>query len=184
MASEALADGFDVLVWIDADMRFDAADVDRLRAHGLPFVAAVAAKKGKRELACHVLPGTKELVFGRRGGLVPLRYIGCAFVVTRRALYEKMQAELGLPACNAQFGDVVVPFFIPTVVDDAGGPWYLEGDYAFCERARAVGVDVVADTRVRVLHVGAYAYGWEEASRDVERFDDFTVTLVEGERKK
>jgi hypothetical protein len=177
MATKALDDGFDVLVWIDADMRFDPDDVDRLRTHGRPFVAAIGAKKGKRELACHVLPGTTEIVFGPRGGLVPLRYIGCAFVVTRRALYERMRTELDLPACNKQFGEHIVPYFIPTVVEDERGPWYLEGDYSFCERAHAIGVEILADTRIRVHHVGTYAYSWEDAGRDVERFDDYRVVL-------
>jgi len=177
MASAALRDGFEVLVWIDSDMRFDPTDVERLEQHGLPFVAAIGAKKGKRELACHVLPGTREIAFGPRGGLVELRYIGCAFVVTRRGLYERMRTELELPSCNEQFGEHLVPYFIPSVVADPRGPWYLEADYAFCERARAVGVKILADTRVRVHHVGSYAYSWEDAGRDVERFDDYRVVI-------
>lgn len=177
MATRALDDGFDDLVWVDSDMRFEADTVERLRATDAPFVAAIAPKKGKRELACHVLPETKEITFGAHGGIVELRYIGCAFVVTRRALYERMQKQLELPLCNAQFGAPFVPYFMPTVVDDIRGPWYLEGDYAFCERARSIGTSILADTRVRVSHVGSYAYSWEDAGRDVERFDDYRVTL-------
>src|SRR5205823_4356169 len=36
MASDALADGFEELMWIDADIVFDPDDVETLRAHGLP----------------------------------------------------------------------------------------------------------------------------------------------------
>jgi hypothetical protein len=173
MATDALTDGFEWLVWVDADMRFDPDDVDRLRAHGLPFVAAIGAKKGKRELACHVMPGTHEILFGRSGGLLELRYVGCAFAVTRRGLYEQMRDQLQLPTCNERFGRPIVPYFIPTVVMTEEGPWFLEEDYSFCERAQTIGVKVMADSRIRVHHVGAYPYSWEDAGRDVERFEDY-----------
>lgn len=180
LATRALDDGFDVLVWIDSDMRFDPDDVDCMRAQSLPFLAAIGVKKGRRELACHVMPGTTEIAFGARGGLVEVRDVGMAFVVTRRVVYETMRDTLGLPSCNEQFGQRVVPYFIPTVVTDAGGPWYLEEDYAFCERVRASGFRVLADTRVRLWHVGSYAYSWEDAGRDVERFADYTFRLKLG----
>src|SRR5215210_4470824 len=37
MATDALAQGFDELVWIDSDVVFRPDDVDRLRSHALPF---------------------------------------------------------------------------------------------------------------------------------------------------
>jgi len=36
MASDALAQGFDELMWIDSDIVFDPDDVDKLRRHDLP----------------------------------------------------------------------------------------------------------------------------------------------------
>ena len=38
LATEALADGFEELMWIDADIAFDPRSVDRLRSHNLPIV--------------------------------------------------------------------------------------------------------------------------------------------------
>lgn len=38
MATDALAQGFDELVWIDSDVVFNPDDVERLRSHNLPFV--------------------------------------------------------------------------------------------------------------------------------------------------
>src|SRR5690242_14368549 len=64
IASEALADGFEELFWIDSDVAFRPADVDALRAHGIPIVCGVYPKKGLRELAIHVVPGEKQIVFG------------------------------------------------------------------------------------------------------------------------
>ena len=69
MATDALADGFDELMWIDSDVAFHPDDVDKLRNHKLPFVCGIYAKKGPREVAAAVLPGTTQLQFGFDGGL-------------------------------------------------------------------------------------------------------------------
>src|SRR5690348_1612382 len=46
MATAALGDAFDELIWIDSDIVFEPDDVDRLRGHGLPIVGGLYAKKG------------------------------------------------------------------------------------------------------------------------------------------
>ena len=45
----------------------------------------------------------------------------------------------------------------------SGGYWYLGEDYSFCERARQCGYKIMADTSIRLWHIGEYAYGWEDA---------------------
>ena len=67
-----------------------------------------------------------------------------------------------------QFGQRVIPFFMPFVTATDRGLWYLGEDYAFCERARLAGHRVFVDTAIRLFHLGTYAYGWEDAGRDVE----------------
>jgi hypothetical protein len=176
MASDALADGFDELLWVDADVVFDPADVPRIRAHGLPFVCGLYPKKGPSELACAFLPGTPPVRFGPGGGLLEVRYAGLGFALTRAALYRLVHHRLGLPVCNRQFPHPpLVPFFEPLTADDPGGPWSVGEDYAFCERARRCGVPVVADTTVRLWHVGPYRYGWEDAAGPRDRHPDFVL---------
>jgi hypothetical protein len=53
------------------------------------------------------------------------------------------------------------------------GHWYLAEDFAFCHRARLCGIPIIADTTVRLWHVGDYAYSWEDAGIDRERYGDF-----------
>ncbi|MBX9627763.1 MAG: DUF4350 domain-containing protein [Gemmataceae bacterium] len=177
MATDALAGGFDELFWIDSDIVFDPADVDRLRAHNLPFACGLYPKKGPREMACAFLPGTSSVTFGAGGGLVEVRYCGFGFAHTRRAVYDAVRETLRLPTLNQRFPRPLVPYFAPLAVKDGAGGWYLGEDYAFCERARQAGVRVMADTTIRLWHVGAYRYGWEDAGRSPDRYSTYVFHL-------
>jgi predicted O-methyltransferase YrrM len=178
MATDALADGFDELMWIDADVVFDPADVDKLRGHGCPFTCGLYPKKGPRQFACGFLPGTAAVRFGRHGGLTDITYCGFGFTHTRREVYDAVRTRLGLEECNRGFRHPLVPYFAPMVgADGRGEPWYLHEDFAFCERARRCGFVVRADTTIRLWHVGSYRYGWEDAGRDVVRYADYTFHL-------
>jgi GT2 family glycosyltransferase len=63
------------------------------------------------------------------------------------------------------------------VVPDGDGQWYLGEDFAFSERARQAGFDIVADTRVRLHHIGKYAYSWEDSGISPARYATFTLNL-------
>ncbi len=103
MANDALAQGFDELMWIDADIVFDPDDVDKLRRHDLPLVCGIYPKKACRQFACAFLPHTRQVRFGVQGGLLEILYCGFGFVYTRREVYQTMQEQLRLPVCNQQF---------------------------------------------------------------------------------
>jgi predicted O-methyltransferase YrrM len=60
-------------------------------------------------------------------------------------------------------------------VDD--GHWYLAEDYAFCERVRACGYHIFADTTIRLWHIGTYRYGWEDAGIEQQRYRTFTLNF-------
>ena len=177
MATDALIDGFDETMWIDSDVEFHPAAVDQLRAHGLPISCGVYPQKGRRALACHVLPGTSRMTFGKAGGLNELLYAGAGFLHVRRQVYLTVQHRLGLPVTNERFGSPMIPFFLPLLHPIEDGIWYLAEDYAFCERARRCGFKVAADTSIRLWHVGSYTYGWEDSGLERERTGSFTLHL-------
>jgi hypothetical protein len=177
MATNALAQGFDELMWIDSDVVFNPDDVERLRAHNLPIVCGIYAKKSRREFACSFLPEMTHVQFGSGGGLTEIRYAGFGFVYSRREVYERIQERMRLPLCNQRFGSLLVPYFAPLVVKDGDGAWYLSEDYGFCERARQCGFRIMADTTIRLWHVGSYRFGWEDAGSDKQRFADYTFQV-------
>jgi len=178
IATDALVRGFDELMWIDSDIVFLPNDVERLRAHALPFTCGIYPKKGPRQLACEFLAGTDAIRFGRTGGLTEIRYWRVRFHPhaprgvrdggrpTRIACLQ--------PAVRHAHGAVLRP-------DGDRGPgraWSFGEDYAFCERARRCGIPIVADTTIRLWHVGSYRYGWEDAGSPKERFADYTFHLT------
>jgi len=180
LATAALRDGFDELIWIDSDIAFEPADVDKLRSHDLPIVAGMYAKKGPQAFAAYFEPGTETLQLGASGGPCRARYIGMGFVYTQRRVYDDVQRVCSLPLCDARSEPPAVPYFLPMVIEDdaqPGGYWYLGEDYAFCERARQAGYELIVDTSIRLGHIGSYQYGWEDAVHQLPRVAGLTLQL-------
>lgn len=195
IVTDALAEDFEETFWIDSDIGFNADDVERIRSHNLPICCAIYPQKSRRALAAHNLPGSREFVFGKQGGLTEICYTGFGFIHIRREVYAEMGRKLRLPICNMRFGRPMIPFFLPMVIEDNGqsaspdgglampdipasGPgdrqfWYLSEDYSFCERARRCGFRIMADTTIRLFHYGNYGYSWEDAGNDVKRFGTY-----------
>jgi hypothetical protein len=177
MAHDALKDGFTELLWVDSDIAFEPADVDLLLGHEEPFVCGIYAKKGLRALTCFLLPTTKELLLGEDGGLTEILYAAGGFTLVRSSVYSAIKEKLALPVCNAQFGAPFVPYYQPMVKETEAGPWYLAEDFAFSERARQAGFQVKADTRIRLKHIGRYAYQWEDAGLETKRHPRFRFVV-------
>lgn len=181
MATDAVLDGYEETLWVDSDMVFDVAAVELIRSHAEPIVAGVYAKKGNKAFASTFFEGTGKVVFGQDGGLIKIQHAATGFLHVRREAYVAIQQELNLPICNEMFaGRPIIPFFQPMLIEHGESHWYLGEDYSFSERARQAGLKILADTRIRLWHVGNYRYGWEEAARDVERFDTFHINFEEG----
>jgi hypothetical protein len=177
LATEALIDGFEETMWIDSDVEFHPDAVNQLRAHGLPISCGVYAQKRRRAVAIHVLPGTPKLVFGPGGGLIEILYAATGFLHVRREVYLKVQHRLRLPVANQRFGAPMIPFFHPMLHPIEDGTWYLAEDYAFSQRVREGGFKIVADTSIRLWHIGTYPFGWEDAGFEPERSASFTLHL-------
>ena len=178
LATDAINDGFEETFWIDSDIEFDPDDVEKLRGHNLPVSCGIYPKKGKRALACHVLPGTESITFGVDGGLVEIQYAGAGFLHVRREVYEVLCSQLELPVCNLRWGRQMIPFFQPLVSQTEQGGWYLAEDYAFCERVRRCGFRVFADSSIRLSHIGKYGFSWEEAGMETKRYGNYVYKLL------
>jgi hypothetical protein len=177
MATDAVLEGYDALMWIDSDIGFDADAVDMLREHDEPIVCGIYPRKGRRELACNLLPDTPKILFGEGGDLLEIRYAAMGFCYTQRVVYETMIVHEQLPICNKQFDRITVPYFLPMLLPDGDEHWYMNSEYSFCERARRSGFRIMADTRIRLGHIGRYSYHWEEAGTDRPRYATYEFNI-------
>lgn len=175
LAADALAEGFKELMWIDSDVAFDPNSVDRLRSHGLPVCCGIYPKKVEKEISSELMPGTTRIAFGQNGGLIEIRRAAAGFLHTRREVYEELQRQ-GLPLCRSS-GASIVPFFLPMVVEENGGYRYLGEDFAFSERLRRAGFRIVADTTIRLQHIGIYGYSWEDVGGSLARSGSYVLEL-------
>lgn len=167
LATRAIDDGFEETLWIDADMAFNPDDVERLRSHDLPVACGIYAKRGGGDLAVSLLPGTREMTFGEGGGLAEVLYAAAGFLHVRRPVYEAIRQRFNLPVCGIASSERAIPFFMPMLEQWNGQFSYLGEDYAFSRRARLCGIKILADTSIRLWHVGPYRYGLEDASHQV-----------------
>jgi predicted GH43/DUF377 family glycosyl hydrolase len=151
MATDAL-DNHEELIWIDADIGFDPGDVERLRSHKESIVTGLVSMKGSGGVAARYIDGFQPK-WGKDAGLHEIQYAGCGFLYTRRQVYKDMR----LPTAYLK-GRPVKPFFIPMLDTVDNELVYLAEDFAFCQRARAAGYRVYADTRLQLRHYGRHAY--------------------------
>ena len=183
MATDALRQGFEELMWIDRELVFDPGAVERLRAHRKPVVGGLYPEPDRREFACDFLEETTAVGFGTQGGLLEIASTGIGFLHTRKEVYEAMIQQLDLPVCNRRFGEEMFPFFLPQIETSESGSRYLNGERAFCAKIRACGFAIIADTTIRLSRLNAHSFGWEDAGTSVERFQNYTFYLRNGNSK-
>lgn len=149
------------LEFIDSDILFDTTAVTRLRFHGdRDIVIGIYPAKTER-IRCiyNSLPGGNPEPDA--AGLMEIAYGGTGFMRIRRRVFERMieaHPELAYQ-CDID-NDTKWDFFGMGVGDDPvrGTRRYLTEDWQFCNRARALGLHVWADTRIELNHIGTAVF--------------------------
>jgi hypothetical protein len=179
LISDALHDGYESMMFIDADVGFDPRDVFRLFARPEPVLCGVYAKKGERAFAIHFAEGVADVLFGPEApGLYPVQFAATGFLRIKADVLRAMIERLELPLCNTKWGRGVWPFFLPTIIPHDGDKLhYLGEDWAFSHRLGQIGVTPLADTTARLWHWGRRPFGWEDAGSDTTRYRSYNYTL-------
>lgn len=161
LSKQAVDGGFDRILWLDSDMKFDPDLFERLSAdmdEGLDIVGGI--------------------YFSRKAPLVPVVYQKVGYYhneeddsVTPAALnyYEYPKDEL-FPCEGIGFGAVLVSVdLVKKVQDKHGLPFSpilgFGEDLSFCVRARDVGATIYCDSRIKVGHVGQYVFSEGDYAR-------------------
>ena len=175
LASDALHDGFESLLFIDSDIGFDPMDALRLLARPESVVAGIYVKKNERALSSVFAEGITEALFGFGGtGLYPLKFAATGFLRIRAQVLQRMIDDLSLPLCNTKWSRGLWPFFQPSIIPLEDGSFhYLGEDWAFSHRLGQIGVTPLADTSIRLWHFGRFGYSWEDAGTSVHRYPSY-----------
>ncbi len=168
-ATKALEEGYDILVFIDDDIRFRAEDLYQLIREASERQTVVGCLYTKRkypiELVGCPLDGPQDLKMGGAGGVMPVRYVGTGLMAIPRIVLKKLSESLPKLRTGAILDDGgelhIWPFFMPFACDGV----YLSEDYAFCQRAKESGFEILADTSIILGHVGEHIYSAFDAKK-------------------
>ena len=164
LATAAMLDGKAAVLFIDSDVRFNPKDAIRILRRPEPVVAGVYPQKKFGKLNIELSESVPEISFGEDGRDYVARGVGAGFLRIRAEAFQQLIEFHDLPCCTR--GDNPLwPWFCP-FYEEVDGVWcYFSEDFAFCRRCTQAGIPVIADTRIPLLHVGSYSYGWDEAAQ-------------------
>ncbi len=140
----------EMLIFIDADIGFDAVDLVKLIRHDRDIVAGgYPLKQDPLEFPIRPIPGE---IWSDKDGLVEVEGVPTGFLKIRRRVLELLAAEA------EQFHarrDLPGRRKIPVVFERAviqSGRW--SGDYNFCRKARGLGYKIYVDPEMELTHSG------------------------------
>lgn len=140
---------FECLLFIDADIEFDAQSVANLWNLGVDVaVGAYPMKRPDRPLSAW--RDGKLVEIGDEVEPFPVDYAGTGFMMIRRHVFDDMKKRYP----ERIYGDCF-SWFDPRVDGDV----YLSEDYAFCQDWREMGGEIILDPTIRLTHYGTFGYG-------------------------
>jgi hypothetical protein len=146
------------LMWIDADIKWDAESVLRMVLCEAGVVCGLYPMKGLPiRYVINSLPGGRKI-----GSLLEVSTSGTGFMLIKRDVIEKLiekmpelkyKDSLNL---GAQYEPYMYALF-DTMIDENGH--YLSEDWTFCKRVREkLGIPVWVDTEIKLDHCGTYTF--------------------------
>jgi hypothetical protein len=177
------------LMWIDADIGFNALDIVSMLLADKDIVCGIYPKKEvdwarvaqavkagvpPEELSNHaglfaikLLDGSAEGVDADSDGLFEIEAGGTGFMLIKRGVFDALSEDVSdyLPDRK------VIKEFYATTIEPGSGKLVTE-DYHFCRLARNHGFKIYAAPWVRLSHAGTYVFD--------RRFDLDSLKLIDG----
>lgn len=154
LAAEAIKEGADYILWIDADMRFPKDTIERLISLDKPIVGVNATTrvlpvKGTAknlEIDLEKQENTWHTIVSKdKTGVEKVTAIGCGVMMVKREVFENTPR----------------PWFW---FEHLPGGQLLGEDVYFCVKAQDAGYDTYCDHDLSKMigHVGSYTYSWND----------------------
>jgi hypothetical protein len=155
-AAKFLAGDATHLMFVDADIQFNATDIVKLVAHDKDIVGGIYPQKTlPPKMVVNTLDNART-----EGDLIEVGTLGTGFMLVKRTVFEQM-IQAGAQKYTDAIGlssienDNQYDFFNCTI--DSNGR-YLTEDWSFCRKWRELGGAIWADTTVALAHVGYYRF--------------------------
>lgn len=151
LASQALEEKADYLLWLDSDMRFPKETIGHLILRDKPIVAANYSTRRMPVKPVAMMDGGGKIDRVYTGpeseGLEPVDYVGMGVMMTKSEVFEKLDA----------------PWF--AIPYSTVGNHYIGEDVFFCRKAKEAGYEVLVDHDLsqHVKHIGTFEYSHEGA---------------------
>ena len=163
IAHQFMKSDCDNLMFIDADMTFDAESVIRLmcwnQEKAIVAGAYEARKEGKVYIVSldggHGVNGPQGKVTMDEAGLVRAYRVATGFMMIQRRVFDVLKAahpELEHKDTNTD--ERMYAYFDFKVTPDG----YLGEDFLFCDRARDQGLDIWLDPTIKLGHMGIHEF--------------------------
>lgn len=147
----------DTLVFLDADVGWEPADLVRLIQHDRDLVAGVYPKRGDGQpFPVRVAPGTE--LRADAAGLVEVQGAPTGFMKIRRHVLEKMVEANKDRQYRWEGFREDQPAYTLIFERTYGNGVRMSGDYAFCQKWRDLGGKVYVDPFMNFLHSGTKEY--------------------------
>jgi len=142
------------MMWLDADIEFEAQDVAKLWNLDADIAAGAYAMKkpGERWYAAWV-KGKLVKDLDAYDGPVEADYAGTGFMLIKREVIEKLAQDA--PVYQAQGGSHVRAIYQTPVHEGV----FESEDFHFCRVAKKAGFKLLLEPNVRLTHWGQSAYG-------------------------
>lgn len=171
-ASYALANKFDKLFFIDADIGFTPADFgnvlnnSNLISSGMTPLKGIPMRLNFRTLPDHVEQDQR---------IVEVQHVGTSFLCIDTKVLKQM-VDAGTVDSYEHRGAINYDFFQVGVGDGE----YLSEDFYFCREARKLGNKIIVDRNVALKHAGTFVFDPVQLNHITELMQRDMLTLVKG----
>lgn len=154
---------FTHMMFIDADMGWDAKDIAYMLMLQRDFIAAVGPKKIYPIEYAYQLIGDDSrplpLYHELETNVAEIPYVGAAFMMLSRNCVEKMVRSYPELDYDMPDGEVEHALFDSIIINNPGNPRRrLSEDFSFCYRWRKIGGNVEVKMDVTLTHTGGHTF--------------------------
>jgi hypothetical protein len=151
------------LMFIDADINFEAADIFRLMAWTSDskkgIVAGIPRTRSTTKTYIGTLDKDENDQLTMNGmGLVRAKRVATAFMMVRRDVFETLNDAHPEWRYYDERSERTVPCMFDFMLTEEG---YIGEDYLFCDRAREHGFEIWVDPTIKLGHMGVQEYEGE-----------------------